>query len=83
MFDEPYLVRLAAELGLSKVEVHAAQPDLSNVYEGAFRSVLSDSGNQTVDIPQPVLECVREFDRGIGQGLKQRLCPTGIIVFTK
>jgi SAM-dependent methyltransferase len=83
IFDEPYLAELATQLGLSKVEVHPAQPDLTNVYEGAFRSVLSDSGNQGLEIPQPVLECVREFDRGIDQALKQRLCPTGIIVFTK
>ena len=83
VFDEPYLVKLGEELGLSKVEIHAAQPDLTSVYEGAFRSVLSDSGNQGLHIPQPVLECVREFDQGIGPGLKQRLCPTGIIVFTK
>lgn len=83
IFDEPYLAELATQLGLSKVEVHPAQPDLTNVYEGAFRSVLSDSGNQGLEIPQPVLECVREFDRGIDQALKKRLCPTGIIVFTK
>ena len=83
VFDEPYLVELAKELGLSKVEVHAAQPDLTTVYEAAFRSVLADSGNQGVEIPPRVLECVREFDRGIGPDVKRLLCPTGIIVFTK
>jgi SAM-dependent methyltransferase len=83
IFDEPYLAELATQLGLSKVEIHPAQPDLTNVYESGFRSVLSDSGNQGLEIPQPVLECVREFDRGIAQALKERLCPTGIIVFTK
>ena len=83
VFDESYLVHLGAQLGLSQVEIHPAQPDLANVYEGAFRSVLSDSGNQGLDIPQPVLDCVREFDRGIDPTLKERLCPTGIIVFTK
>jgi hypothetical protein len=83
VFDEPYLVELGAALGLSKVEVHPAQLDLTSVYEGAFRSVLSDSGNQGLEIPPAVLECVREFDRGIDQAMKKRLCPTGIIVFTK
>jgi SAM-dependent methyltransferase len=82
VFDEPYLMELAAELGLSKVAVHPAQPDLTHIFEGAFRSVLADSGNAGLEIPEPVLECVREFDRDIGPGLKERLCPTGIIVFT-
>jgi SAM-dependent methyltransferase len=82
VFDEPYLVRLKEELGLSNVEVHAVQPDLTSVYEGAFLSVLADSGNQGVEIPPAVLECVREFDRGMGPELKRRLCPTGIVVFT-
>ncbi len=83
VFDEPYLVELARQLGVSNVNIHSAQPDLTHVYEGAFRSVLSDSGNGGLAIPEPVWECVREFDRGIDAGLKKRLCPTGIIVFTK
>jgi len=83
VFDEPYLVELARELGLSNVKVHPAQPDLTNVYEGSFRSVLADSGNGGLAIPEPVWECVRQFDRGIDAGLKKLLCPTGIIVFTK
>lgn len=83
VFDEPYLVALARELGLSNVEIHPAQPDLNRVYEDAFRSVLADSGNAGLAIPEEVWECVREFDRGIEAGLKKWLCPTGIIVFTK
>ncbi len=83
VFDEPYLVALARQLGLSRVEIHPAQADLTHLYEGAFRSVLAESGNAGLAIPAPVLECVREFDRGIDSALKQRLCPTGIIVFTK
>ena len=83
VFDEPYLVDLAHQLKLSNVDVHPAQPDLSGVYEGAFRSVLADSGNGGLAVPEPVWQCVREFDRGIDGGLKKRLCPTGIIVFTK
>lgn len=83
VFDEPYLVELAGQLGLSKVDIHPAQPDLTHVYEGAFRTVLSESGNGELAVPEQVWDCVRAFDRGIDPGLKQRLCPTGIIVFTK
>lgn len=83
VFDEPYLVRLSRQLGLSKVEVHPAQPDLTKVYEDAFRSVLSDSGNGALAVPEPVWNYVRAFDRGIDSELKKGLCPTGIIVFTK
>ena len=83
VFDEPYLVALARELGLSSVDVYPAQPDLTNLYEGAFRSVLAESGNAGLSIPDPVWECVRGFDRGIAAGLKKSLCPTGILVFTK
>jgi SAM-dependent methyltransferase len=83
VFDEPYLVALAADLGLAKVAVHPAQPDLNHDFEGAFMSVLADSGNAGLAIPEPVLERVREFDRAIDPALKARLCPTGVIVFTK
>jgi 2-polyprenyl-3-methyl-5-hydroxy-6-metoxy-1,4-benzoquinol methylase len=83
VFDKPYLAELAGQLGLSGVDVYPAQPDLTNVYEGAFRSVLSDSGNGGLSIPEQVWDCVREFDRGIASGLKNELCPTGVIVFTK
>jgi SAM-dependent methyltransferase len=83
VFDKPYLAELARQLDLSKVDVYPAQPDLTNVYEGAFRSVLSDSGNEGMAVPEPVWSCVREFDRGIDSGLKKELCPTGVIVFTR
>jgi len=83
IFDEPYLIQLARELGLSRVEIHPVQDDLSQVYEVAFRSVLADSGNVTLSIPAPVEDAVREFDRSIGPDLKRHLCPTGILVFTK
>jgi len=83
IFDEPYLMQLAGELGLSKVEIHPVQEDLSHVYEVAFRSVLADSGNAALVIPEAVTAAVREFDRSIGPELKLHLCPTGIIVFTK
>lgn len=83
VFDEPYLVQLAHQLGLSNVNVHPVQPDLTNVYEVTIRSVLSDSGNAGLTVPEPVWDCVRQFDRGIDARLKKMLCPTGIIVFTK
>lgn len=83
VFDESYLALLAAQLGLAKVEVHPAQADLTHVFEAAFKSVLADSGNQELPIPETVLDCVREFDRCIDPALKRRFCPTGIIVFTK
>ena len=45
--------------------------------------MLADSGNAALPIPDPVLDAVRDFDRSIGADMKRRLCPTGIIVFTK
>jgi len=83
VFDEPYLIGLARELGLSGVEVHPAQTQLSNVFEGAFRSFMAETGNPDLAIPPEVIECVREFDRGIAPDLKATFAPTGIIVFTK
>jgi SAM-dependent methyltransferase len=83
IFDEPYLFDLARALGMSKVDIHPAQDDLSAIYETGFRSVLADSGNAGLAIPEAVLDAVREFDRAVGADLKRRLCPTGIIVFTK
>ena len=83
VFDRPYLEQLAVELGMSKVEVHPAQPDLSHVYEGAFTSLVADSGLAAAAVPQRVIDGVRAFDRGIADGLKRELCPTGVIVFTR
>jgi hypothetical protein len=76
-------MELAAGLGLSKVEVHPADPDLSHVYENAFRSLLSDGGLAAVPIPAAVIDCVRMFEGGMGLNLKRELCPTGVIVFTR
>jgi SAM-dependent methyltransferase len=83
VFDTPYLIELARQLGLAKVEIHPAQHDLTNVFEHAFRSILADSGHAELPIPPGVLDAVREFDRSIDANLKPRLCPTGIVVFTK
>ncbi len=53
VFDEPYLIGLARALGLLQgVEVHPAQQELANVFEGAFRSFMSETGNpDIVDFP--------------------------------
>ena len=83
VFDTPYLVDLARQLGLSKVEIHPAQADLAHIFESAFRSVLADSGHAALALPDSVLDAVREFDRSTALELKRHLCPTGIVVFTK
>ena len=83
IFDEPYLGRLAREIGMSSVTIHPAHPDLTQVYEVAFQSILADSGHAGIVVPEPVLAAVRAFDHCIDGSLKKHLCPTGIIVFTK
>jgi SAM-dependent methyltransferase len=83
VFDEPYLADLARQLGLAKVEIHPAQDDLTHVFEAAFRSMLADSGHAALSVPESAVDAVREFDRSIGADMKRRLCPTGIVVFTK
>ncbi len=83
VFDVAYLVELGRVLGMSKVDVHPAQADLTHVFEAAFRSTLADSGNASLAIPPAVVDAVREFDRAIGPELKRRLCPTAIVVMTK
>ena len=83
VFDEPYLMDLADQLELSRVEVYPAQADLTNVYESAFRGLIVESGNAGVEVPDAVLAVVREFDRGISEELKARFAPTGILIFTK
>jgi SAM-dependent methyltransferase len=83
VFDEPYLMALAKDLGLAGVDVHPADPDLTHVYENAFRSLLADGGLADVPIPPAVVDAVRAFDRGIAPELKRELCPTGVIVFRR
>jgi ubiquinone/menaquinone biosynthesis C-methylase UbiE len=83
VFDEPYLTSLAQQLHLSRVDVHPAQTDLANIYEKSFRGILSDSGNGNIVVPEEVLKTIQEFDQGISVGLKRKMCPSGVIVFTK
>lgn len=83
VFNRPYLVSLAKDLGCRTVSIHVGQTDLTHLYEESFRSLLADSGNADVDIPPEVVEVVRSFDTGISNALKEYLCPTGVIVFEK
>lgn len=83
VFNRPYLAGLARDLGCHAVRVHTNQPNLARLYEEGFRSLLADSGHADVVIPDEVLAVVRSFDAGISEALKERLCPTGIIVFEK
>jgi SAM-dependent methyltransferase len=83
VFNRPYLSDLARGLHCRSAEVCASQSDLSHVYEESFRSLLADSGNADVEIPEYVLSVVRKFDAEISPGLKEHLCPTGIVIFTK
>ena len=83
VFNDPYLKDLSRELGLSEVQIHPAQEDLSRIFEGELRSLIRVSGNEGMEIPLAVLEEVQEFDRAIGLELKRKMCPTGIIVFKK
>lgn len=83
VFDGPYLENLAENLGLSAVSVTPTPLDLTRIYEVTFLSLLRDSGNGDVPVPAAVSAIVQEFDQGISVNLKQKLCPTGIIIFTK
>lgn len=83
VFDVPYLAELGRGLGMSRVDVHPAQEDLTHVFEQAFRATLADSGHASLPIPPRVLDAVQEFDRAISPSLKRRLCPTAIVVITK
>ena len=83
VFNRTYLIELARQLGFSNVQIFPTPTDLTYVFQGAFYSLLSDSGNAGIQIPEDVIKILRDFDEGIRSDLKERLCPTGIIVFTK
>lgn len=83
IFDTAYLVQLGSQLGCCSVNIYPVQDDLSHVFEISFKSLLADSGNADVAIPERVLSFLREVDAGISPELKKKLCPTGIIVITK
>ncbi len=83
VFNRVYLAQLTEKLGLSIVQVFPNQLNLTHVYEESFRSLLSDTGNTGIQIPEEVFEIFREFDEGIHPDLKEWLCPTGIILITK
>lgn len=83
VFNRTYLTQLARQLGCSNVHIHPTPTDLTYVFQAAFHSLLSDSGNAGVLILEEVIKILRDFDQGIPLSLKERLCPTGIIVFIK
>jgi SAM-dependent methyltransferase len=83
IFDASYLQKLADELECSSVEVHPAQRDLSQVFTKTFYSLLGESGNSDLKLSDHVQQFLHDVDSGISAKLKQRLCPTGIIVMTK
>jgi SAM-dependent methyltransferase len=83
VFDAAYLSDLTAQLKCERVSVFPAQEDLSRVFEASFVSLLADSGNSDLVLSDRVLEYLRLVDHGISNELKQKLCPTGIVVITK
>jgi len=83
IFGEAYLERLRRDLGLASIKIYPAQSQMRYLFETTFRSLLSDSGNSNLDIPPDVVRVIKDFDLGISNELKKRLCPTGIIVMTK
>jgi SAM-dependent methyltransferase len=83
VFNEAYWMDLSEQLGCSEVSVYPAQEDVSRLYEGGFRSLLADSGNRGVAIPDEILSILRRFDSGMSRELKEVLSPTGIVVMRK
>ena len=83
VFDEPYLMQLQSDLGFSGVDIYPVQDDVSNVFESAFRSLMIETGNTGLEVPEAVIDAFREFDRNMSEDLKRQLSPTGIIVFSK
>ena len=83
LFGEAYLEGLCRDLCLTSIKIYPAQSSMESLYETTFRSLLSDSGNSSLEIPEEVLKAIKDFDLGISDELKKRLCPTGIIVMTK
>jgi 2-polyprenyl-3-methyl-5-hydroxy-6-metoxy-1,4-benzoquinol methylase len=83
VFDEPYLHTLAKDLDFSGVEIYPSSTDLETVYTDAFYSLLSDSGNKNAYVCPQINQVLFEFDRGFARELKQKLAPSGIIIFRK
>jgi SAM-dependent methyltransferase len=83
IFDTSFFSELASLLACTQVEIFPAQENLSHVFETSFMSLLADSGNADIVLPKEIVNFLRQVDSGIDISLKQRLCPTGIIVLTK
>lgn len=83
LFDEPYLQQLGSELAFDSVKTYAGVDDLGHLYEGTFRSLMHDTGNANLKVPDGVWDIIHQFDRGICVELKARLAPGGYIIFAK
>jgi SAM-dependent methyltransferase len=83
VFGEAYLQDLCRELDLTSIQIYPAQPRTEFLFEESFRSLLSDSGNSNLQIPNEILQLIKDFDLGISNNLKKKLCPTGIVVMKK
>jgi len=83
IFDNNYLSNLAKDLGFSSSKVFPAQENLDIVFKTSFNSLLADSGNNDIVLPAYIVDFLDSIDKSISHELKQKLCPTGIIVFSK
>jgi len=83
VFNTAYLSDLAKSLGCKHSEVFPAQSEMANLFEGSLKDLLVVSGNANVKLSDAAVAFLKEVDQGLSTNLKQRLCPTGIIVFTK
>jgi len=83
IFDNNYLSNLAKDLGFSSSKVFPAQENLDIVFKTSFNSLLADSGNNDIVLPTYIVDFLDSIDKSISHELKQKLCPTGIIVFSK
>jgi hypothetical protein len=83
VFSEYYLTELCKQLNLSSVNVFSSVEVLDNLYKDTFISLVNDSGNSHVVIPEGILDILEKYDHSISNNLKSKLLTTGIIVFEK
>ncbi len=83
VFNAAYLSDLAKSLGCTHSEVFPAQAEVKELFEGSLKDLLVVSGNASVKLTSASVAFLKEVDQGLSTSLKQRLCPTGIIIFTK
>lgn len=83
VFDENYVRHLGVQLGFSTVEIFPANAELSETFRETVQDLLNVTGNADIPVPDVVWDAIREFDEGLSPTLKERFCPTGILVFSK